>query len=889
MKMSDLEAGLLEWASRQTAWQRDLLRRLAGGEILTAADYRAYADEARRIELSQDVAWFKEPVLRDSPNFVPLDSPHLASTVVGGDPVHVTRVVHLEGVNRLAAGAALEFEPTGLTIVAGSNGSGKSGYTRIFKQVAATRASENVLPNAFQPQITPKAVVTYQIGSGNSAIDLTWEGNGTKEESPMQRVRVFDSQSAVVHLASSAEVAYVPASLQILSAYTNALQEVASNIESDIQNERLQEQTWPELQSKEGAALFETLGTPESLKTLLEVEPLSDGEKKELDDIPRQIAELSLSDPAARAIQARQRAGQLTALITKLNTIALKLSSTGVEESKRIRNELAKTRFSVNQAQSKFDGTDVLPGTGSDAWQSMWSAALEFVEDGAHEHDLLRNLEQCPLCVQSLSADAKGRLELFAEFMSDEAQTAFVAAKELRDRDVQTLNALPFGQVKAQELVDLVGTYDEDASRSLLSLVDDATAWRDMLAADSNSDNVELPDVETLAENLANTIESLRKAAASEESAATALAQSDRSASTAENLASRRDALFLRSGIYSARDAIGAQHDRNTRIARLNAAKSTCTSNSASRKNSELSQGYIAKVCERFTTEANKLGLQRVPVELAFDRSSKGVSYVKVGLKGAPPIPVASVLSEGEQRITAIAGFFADLAESGDHSALVFDDPVSSLDQEFRVKVANRLLEEAEERQVIIFTHDFSFVQYLYEEKSLRDKIRLANGEKVSPDLEYRHIARTRAGAGSVTDAEVWRHVSVKERIGRLKSRHQAASTLYRSGDIIAYEKEARDIVGSLRETWEVFVEQDLLNGVVRRHERSVQTQRLAKLTDLSDTDIAVVDLGMAIESRYMTGHAMPISDGSPPQEPDWVIEEIRQLEDFRKLVLKRR
>ena len=112
---------------------------------------------------------------------------------------------------------------------------------------------------------------------------------------------------------------------------------------------------------------------------------------------------------------------------------------------------------------------------------------------------------------------------------------------------------------------------------------------------------------------------------------------------------------------------------------------------------------------------------------------------------------------------------------------------------------------------------------------------------------------------------------------------------LYRNGDITAYEKELRDIVGSLRDTWEVFVEQELLNNVVARHQRSVQTQRLSKLTDLTNEDIASVDLGMAVASRYMTGHAAPGTDGSAPQGPDWLIAEVNAFTTFRDAVLARR
>ena len=203
--------------------------------------------------------------------------------------------------------------------------------------------------------------------------------------------------------------------------------------------------------------------------------------------------------------------------------------------------------------------------------------------------------------------------------------------------------------------------------------------------------------------------------------------------------------------------------------------------------------------------------------------------------------------------------------------------------------VARRLLAEAERRQVLVFTHDFSFVQYLYEEKKTNDLRRQAASEAEAPDLNYLHIARVAAGAGVPTEAESWRHVSIPQRIGRLNARIQSAGVLYRNKDFVAYEKEARDVVGAIRETWEAFVEQDLLNGVVTRHDRRVQTQKLNKIVDLTAADIAAVELGMSVDSRYMTGHAAPISDGSAPQPPEWLASEVDALKVFRLSVLRRR
>lgn len=46
-------------------------------------------------------------------------------------------------------------------------------------------------------------------------------------------------------------------------------------------------------------------------------------------------------------------------------------------------------------------------------------------------------------------------------------------------------------------------------------------------------------------------------------------------------------------------------------------------------------------------------------------------------------------------------------------NAIVFDDPVSSLDHEFTAKIAARLAREGLTRQVIAFTHNIAFLMEL--------------------------------------------------------------------------------------------------------------------------------------------------------------------------------
>lgn len=884
--MSELEVGLLEWAGRQATWQQDLLRRLADGEVLTATDFRVYALEARRIEFAKDAPWYTTPILDAPMTTTALSSAHLAATSADDDPVRIARIMHLEGSNDLAPGTELVFNLDGLTVIAGKNGSGKSGYTRILKQVAATRDSEQVLPNAFSPTVVPKAVVSYQVGASPPAVDLSWESGVSGLESPMQRVRVFDARSARVQLAGATEIAYIPSALQVLAEYTRVLQEVSQVLESDARLEQLQSREWPAFEQGIGLEVFENIGNIDGLTALRAIQPLTEEEAIELAEIPVKLRDLQSSDPAALAVQARQRSGQLRTLARGLESIADKLSHESIELSVMLIKDVLAAQLDVDAARVVLNDADTFPDTGGELWREMWIAAKKFADGGDHHHDFPEEFAVCPLCAQALDGPAHTRLQLFAHFMNGEAQTKLAEARALLAADQDALKALPLDDLISQDLVDLVATYDKPTGDSLLPRLADASRLRDALLADNTAQGVAEPSPSG---ELLKIVTKLHSAARAEDENADALAATDVSALAVARIEARRDELILRRDISSEREHIGEQHDRAIRLARLDAAKSSCATTGASRKNSELSQSYVEKVCRQFETEATALGIDRVPVELLFDGSARGVSHIKVCLKGVPTVSVAQVLSEGEQRVAAIAGFFADLTESGDDSSLVFDDPVSSLDQVYRVRVAQRLVAEAEVRQVLVFTHDFTFVQYLYEEKRIADKVKLAAGAVPAPDLNYLHISRTAIGAGVPTTAETWRHVSVKERLGRLKDRQQSAAVLYRNGDIEAYERDARDIVGALRETWESFVEHDLLNGVVTRHERGVQTQRLAKLADLTERDIARVDLGMTVHSRYMTGHAAPVNDGSPPQDPAWLLAEIAALEDFRKELNTRR
>jgi ABC-type cobalamin/Fe3+-siderophores transport system ATPase subunit len=119
-----------------------------------------------------------------------------------------------------------------------------------------------------------------------------------------------------------------------------------------------------------------------------------------------------------------------------------------------------------------------------------------------------------------------------------------------------------------------------------------------------------------------------------------------------------------------------------------------------------------------------------VPKPKVADRIDKGKAKYKLHFAGAAPVRIEEVLSEGEQRAMAIGSFLAELGIAEHKGAIVFDDPVSSLDHQRKTYIARRLAEEAKVRQVVVFTHDLVFLSLLV------DEVQKAKAEYVAHWLE---------------------------------------------------------------------------------------------------------------------------------------------------------
>jgi hypothetical protein len=215
----------------------------------------------------------------------------------------------------------------------------------------------------------------------------------------------------------------------------------------------------------------------------------------------------------------------------------------------------------------------------------------------------------------------------------------------------------------------------------------------------------------------------------------------------------------------------------------------------------------------------------------------------------------------------------AELGGAPVKSPIVLDDPVSSLDHQYCRKIAKRLVDEAKHRQVIVFTHNIAF---LVEIEKRCAGIPLTVGT----------VKRSGRTAGKCIEGLPWEAMQVKGRLTFLDSAVNEIATLH-GNDNVQYNKEAAHIYNLLRETWEAFIEHDILNGTVRRHDTDVGTQRLMEV-EIKDEDCKRIDEGMSKCSGWMIGHdkSRVLSVNRP--NPNEIRCDIQSVRDYSKNIKKR-
>ncbi|MBR9817283.1 MAG: AAA family ATPase [Rhodospirillales bacterium] len=824
-------ADILKWSADIPDWQRDALRRLSSQSKLEPIDLTSLVAICKAVEQG-----------------VPLDSSHLRDPAASHAVVTLGALHGLSNVNALAPGERLSFGKTGLTVIYGDNGAGKSGYARILKQLCRARSPKGdaILPNIYATSSArPSANVEFYIGGQKR--NASWT-QGSATDAMLSAVSVFDSRTANVHVENTNDLAYTPLPLRILASLAQACLDVRAKLADEIK--ALHDQTpvaisTPSCQPyTEVGKLLAALSGKTKLEAVEKLAGLSAEEDARLQTLITDLA----SDPT-RTVRQLQR--HQTRLKTAIDQFA-RLAAVATEVT-RIRLHdfhvsLGTARRASAAASTNLFAQEPLPEIGSDVWKVLWEAARDYSRESAYPEKTFPVVEadaHCVLCQQPLSDEASKRLSSFEAFVQNEskrrekeAETAYgnaladIASHAIAMRALPAIITLIRDDLGEDELAASV-------RREILAL-----AWR--LRAILKSHRLEsqsaLPSASTVS------LEPLRAALAGLATRIEGL-RSEANSTQRLTLIAERDGLADRKWLGVVQADVVAQIARLKSIEALEKASKETATNKITTQSTRIAQSLVTnRLRGRFAAEVDKLGVAGLAIELQQTKTAAGVPFFQVRLINKPMEPVGKVLSEGEHRCVALAAFLAELSTIEAESAIVFDDPVSSLDHLHRDRVAARLAEAGQTRQVIVFTHDMAFLLLL--EEACR-----ATKDREATPVSYRLISRGRENSGFCHQDPPASVMPLDKVLDGMKAHLANVRIHHDRGDQANWLREVTSFQDQVRTTWERAVE-EVVGPVISRLSRKVDTAGLIKLTVLTDADCTAMREAFGRCSAFL--HSQP-------------------------------
>ncbi|WP_197024708.1 AAA family ATPase [Cellulomonas sp. KRMCY2] len=860
-------------------WQQDALRRIVQADFASRRDteevagiaYRAAADRrqaARYIPPGQPDA--DVPV---STVAIPLELVHLPVRSSSEPPVRLGALRHISGVNRLKPDAAIPFALDGLTVVYGGNGVGKSGFTRILKRACHSRAPEEIVPNVFSDIAEqPRAALTYLLGDEEQT--HTWDLDKDSADPNLPRIAIYDNRGAMVHFhRNGAQVELLPPGLDALARLADFYDEIAGWAKAELARRRA---VLPPGAHRNAVALrsqMDAVGTQGAMEALQVLALLSPTEEKELASLADQIRVLESGSRKTRIAAETLHESQFRSQSARVATTSEAFSNEQITQLAEAATSHAETLRDASTAPAPPE--ELLEGVHGAHWEAMWEAALAYALNHAYRGESYSPEEGslCLLCQQPLDGAAAERLQRYA---SRESETSAARMRRLKRTFQDILRSLTTcsldGVLDPALLAVLPPEAAADVSAATAALTSAAAVCERI---DTEHDPELSAEDEAVLRAVLGPLSRLKTHVS---------AEADRAHTIIETLSAQSDdpqqisALRLRLGLLQERkslqgdmEALIALHDAKIEADALNEVLAQSNTQPVSRKSGTISETYVTAICEAFSGEAALLGGFDICASMAPLTTQKGTRRTGIVLRQAKrtSIPADNVLSEGELRVMSLAAFFADLRGSGEASAIVLDDPMTSLDHRFQRKAAERLVREARSRQVIVFTHSTAFLSEI--QSAVEDDPAAQISEGIDPHdpvpLSVIEVARDRNSGFSGIKVETFVTATnvLEERVKHLGKLIAASQAHWDAGEVDLYERSIENFARHLRGSWESAVEDLLLCKIVRRNRKSITTEnRISGLIGITAEEVASVAVGMNVESFFV--HSTP--DGSERDSP---------------------
>jgi energy-coupling factor transporter ATP-binding protein EcfA2 len=846
--MSGISASLSKWFSERPQWLQIAATRLLQQPELTDKDVSDLAT------LCQQEADDKLPKTTCS-------FPATAFSQGAAGTLRLCSISNVEGVNALAPKKPLEFGKGNITIVYGNNGSGKSGYVRLLKHVCGARETGTLHRNVYMPgSAAQKACISFE--QDGVPKTHTWSGQDICDD--LNSVDIFDTSFGKVFVSSEDEVSYEPPVLSFFSSLILACEKVASALDVEANRHQSKKPNIPADKKVTPEGIwYEAISAKTSTQDIDKHCTFDSADETEMQTLQQRLDQKA---PAEEAKRLRNQKQHISTLVQDAQKYLEQLSD---ENYRRIiaakKKSILKKTAADTAAEKVFSGSE-LEGIGSDVWKELWEAARNYSVSAAYKEAEYPNVaddSRCVLCHQTLTQEAKERLVSFEHFVKGEMQKAASDAAKAYETASHTIEALPTSET-LKTRIDAAGIPQDEVASQVTDFFAQLQARKDLLPGIDSEEAIPDPLLSP---------KWIEEANAQSKSLGELAAKYDEDAKSdnREEIKKKLNSLQARKWLSEHRAAIDEEVTRLKLLNQIKAAKKSADTTALSRKKGELAEALITDAfVQRFNAELKALGASRVKVDLVKSKVSKGRVLHKLQLRGASQSGLADVLSEGENRIVSIAAFLADVTGRTYPAPFVFDDPISSLDQNFEEAVVQRLCAIASERQVVIFTHRLSLLAMVQD-----------YAKKVSIKPEIVCIREEPWGTGEPGNTPLQAQKPLQALNTLINSELPKAKKLFNESGFDAYKSEAKAICSEFRILLERMVEYELMSDVVQRYRRAINTMgKISNLAKISEADCKYFDDLMTKYSRYE--HSQPAEAPVTLPEPDELETDFNRLKQWQ-------
>jgi hypothetical protein len=845
-RVKTLETEVKEFASSLPYWAKFICSKILSNEKVFNSDidtaYNYVADELKLIEKVE------KPEIEL--NYNPNNSGDYKEELV------IDTLKNIQGVNALAENQEIEFSPN-VTVIYGANGSGKSGYIRLLKKAFYSKHKEEILKNIYKGG-NKDINAEFNFKSKDTDIPLTYPSNATN--GIFNQFAVFDGKIALKHLEERNNFEFRPAGLTLFSEFNSALEKLQNKINEEIRKKPVAN---PYADIFEGESEINTfinsLSSKSKLDDLKKNTPFSEQDKtdkkkieNDYDDI--KIA-LSTKYKQVKALQSiKTQIEKVEKNLKVINTYFKQEYINSISTS--IQDCLTKEETAQKEGVENFK-TDKITNVGSKEWKEFIQSAEKFALIQKETSNYPEIDDYCILCQQPISQEQKDLISSYWTFLKSVAEKEAKDAQIAIDKIKIGFQKIPFTQVPDENTLTvwLKENYEDKLTTFKLELESQKVLSEQIIS------DLETKKVNSYTEIQVNTLPITDIISAIDEKIKQFL-EDDQNKALAE-LLKKKTYLVHKEKLEHQFSNIENLHQNMVWVNKANKFDKQYWKRNSTSTEKRLSQKYFnEQYIKTFNQECNYLnGSFGIDIDA---RSSDGKSNRQLFLKGKTP---SAILSEGEQKVIAIADFMTETNLSPINKGIFFDDPVNSLDEDRKNNIAERLIVDAKNRQVAIFTHDLVFLSNI-----------LNHCEDYSINYRCHWIEKLDDEVGKIWKDNTPSYEKKYKKSGVAQGYYQ------KSKKAPPEEREALVKTGfaALRSSYEAFVIFDLFAGVVQRFNDRVSIDSLNSVY-VDDDIVKEIMASFGLACRYMEGHSHSDKFLSKKPTPEQLNEEIQRFDSLKK------